>query len=263
MTLAELQRYFAAVATSTSGPPSDIDDVFQSSPQLSASTRLAIYNRGYHYRLLDALASVFTHTKRALGDAEFERIGLSYLARHASEHPAVERVGRLFPTHLSTLTTLRAELADLAVLEWARLCALVAPNPSELATAQSVDPVRFPQSRLRFVASLSVHSLDERALTLFAKKTTTREEPAGRHEGAPRVEPCGVAVWRKQYSVQHQVLDALELKAVLLALSGARVSQFCELFDTGSDANDAERAFRVVSSWFAREWVEASELPSP
>src|SRR5450755_1874238 len=93
VTLAELQRYFAAVATSTSGPPSDIDDVFQSSARLSASARLAIYNRGYHHRLLDALASVFTRTKRALGDAEFERLGLSYLAQHPSEHPAVERVG--------------------------------------------------------------------------------------------------------------------------------------------------------------------------
>src|SRR5450755_3738382 len=54
VTLAELQRYFAAVATSTSGPPSDIDDVFQSSARLSASARLAIYNRGYHPRLRDA-----------------------------------------------------------------------------------------------------------------------------------------------------------------------------------------------------------------
>jgi hypothetical protein len=259
MTLAELQRYFAAVATSTSGPPSDIDDVFQSSARLSASARLAIYNRGYHHRLLDALASVFTRTKRALGDAEFERLGLSYLAQHPSEHPAVERVGRLFPTYLSTLKSLPGELADLAVLEWARLCALVAPNPSALASPQSVDPVRFPQSRLRFVASLSVHSLDERALSLFSKKATTREPPAAQNEGATRVEPRGVAVWRKQHRVQHQALDALELAALRLALSGAPVSQFCELFDTGSEADDAQRAFRVVSSWFAREWIEAIE----
>jgi hypothetical protein len=263
MTLAELQRYFAAVATSTSGPPSDIDDVFQSSARLSARARLAIYNRGYHYRLLDSLASVFTHTKRALGDAEFERLGLSYLAQHPSEHPAVERVGRLFPTYLSTLTTLPSELADLAVLEWARLCALVAPNPSELASAHGVDPLRFPQSRLRFVASLSLHSLDERALTLFSKTATPPERRAAQNEGAPRAQPCGVAVWRKQYRVQHQALDALELAALRLALSGAPVSQFCELFDTGSDARDAERAFRMVSSWFAREWIEAGDAPSP
>ncbi|MEI9949260.1 MAG: DNA-binding domain-containing protein [Pseudomonadota bacterium] len=96
MNLAELQHYFARAATSGSGPLPELDRVFLGSERLSAKDRLAIYNRGYFYRLLDALASVFSQTKRLLGDPQFERLALAYLARHPSEHPAVERVGRSF-----------------------------------------------------------------------------------------------------------------------------------------------------------------------
>jgi hypothetical protein len=266
VTLADLQRYFATVATSTSGPPADIDAIFVSSARLSASERLGIYNRGYHHRLLDALASVFTHTKFALGEADFERIGLVYLASHPSEHPAVERVGRLFPEYLRTLDAVPNELADLATLEWARLHALVAANPSALESAHRIDPERFPYSRLRFVSSLSIHQVGGRALSLFSQKATPSEQLSTPSSSTADRAVRAVAVWRKRYRVQHAVLEELEAEAWQLAASGASVSHFCELFDSGAPTADAQHAFRVVATWFEREWIEAidgSTLSSP
>ncbi len=257
MTLADLQRYFATAATSTSGPPADVDAIFVSAGRLSASERLGIYNRGYHYRLLDALASGFTHTKRALGDADFERIGLAYLVSHPSEHPAVERVGRLFPEYLRTQGAVPSELADLATLEWARLCALVAANPSALESVHSVDPERFPYSRLRFVSSLSIHSVDGRALALFSQQATPAQQLSTPSSSTADSAVRAVAVWRKQYRVQHAVLGELEAEAWRLATSGASVSHFCELFDSGAPTADAQHAFRVVATWFEHEWIEA------
>jgi putative DNA-binding protein len=257
VTLAELQHHFATVATSTSGPPADIDAVFVGNARLTARERLGIYNRGYHARLLDALASVFTHTKRALGDADFERIGLAYLASHPSEHPAVERVGRRFPEYLRTLSALPSELADLATLEWARLRALVAANPRALERAHSIDAARFPYSRLHFVASLSIHTVDGRALSLFSGKIAASEQPSTPNSGSSDIELRSVAVWRRQHRTEHAVLAPLEATALALALSGASVSHCCELFDSGAPAADAQRAFRVVASWFEREWIEA------
>jgi hypothetical protein len=255
--LAELERYFASVATSTSGPPVDLDEVFKSSSELSARARLGIYNRGYHYRLLGALASVFARTERALGEAQFERLGLAYLARHPSEHPAIERVGRLFPQYLGQLPEIAGEHVDLAVLEWARLTALVAPDPGAILSAHGVDPVQFPSSRLHFVPSLTTLSLDVRALGLFP---AVSESSAGGAEASSEAQRRGVAVWRKRHVVRHEALDALELAALELARSGASVTRFCALFESDAPAEDAARAFRVVSGWFAREWIERSEV---
>jgi hypothetical protein len=253
--LAELERYFAAAATSTSGPPADLEQVFKPSPRLSARELMSIYNRGYHFRLLGALESVFERTRRALGEAEFERVGLAYLARHPSEHPAVERVGRHFAEFLSEHAPNNEALADLAALEWARLAALVAPDPARILTASAVDPQTFPNSRLSFVPSLTVLSLSRAALSSFAAHGGAAPAPT---EPLPADEmrvKCAVAIWRQRHAVKHEVLGELECAALERARSGATVSQFCAGFAGGTDAEAAERAFGVVSTWFSREWI--------
>jgi hypothetical protein len=247
--LAELERYFAAVATSTTGPPADLDEVFAGNVGRPASARLAVYNQAYHHRLLDALASVFTRTKQVLGHAEFERLALAYIARHPSEHPAIERVGRLFPSYLSALRSTPREVRDLAALEWARLCALVAPNPSALASAHSVDVVAFPQSRLHFVPALVTVSLDARVLPIFSGEGAAPAELA-------KSETCVIAVWRQHHAVRHEALGAIEFEALRLARTGASVARICALFDSGSEAEDIARAFGILSAWFARGWIE-------
>ncbi|HEY3254971.1 MAG TPA: DNA-binding domain-containing protein [Polyangiaceae bacterium] len=256
MKLAELEHYFASAATSGSGPLPDLDRVFLGSDQLSATERLAIYNRGYFYRLLDALSSVFVQTKRVLGEPEFERLGLAYLARHPSEHPAVERVGRAFVDYLRSLAA-PAVVVDLAALEWARLCALVAANPASVASVDAIEPSRFPHARLHFVPALQWLELDPRALAAFA------DEPLA----PPVVElprpACAVAVWRDQHTVRHQVLEAAEWQAAQCALGGGTLSQVCAVFDSGSEAEDVRRAFQVLSRWFARNWLESVAYSGP
>lgn len=248
MNLAELQRYFAQAATSGSGPLPDLDRVFLGSERLSARDRLAIYNRSYFYRLLDALACVFTHTKRLLGETEFERLGLAYVAQNPSQHPAVERFGRAFPEYLGLLAV-PPLVVDLASLEWARLCALVAPNPQQIASMRAIDSTRFPQARLHFVPSLRWLELDPGALHAFAGGVPSPTEIAG-----PR---CGVAIWRAEHAALHEVLDPTEWQALACATSGAKVNRVCTVFDTGSTDDDVQRAFRVLSRWFERQWLES------
>lgn len=249
MKLAELQAYFARAVTTGSGPIAGLDDVFVSRGALSASERLAIYNRGYFYRLLDALGSVFEHTRRALGETEFERLGLAYLSLHPSEHPAVERVGRAFPEFLRTTEPL---LADLAALEWARLCALVAPNSARVASAREAAHPDFAQGMLQFSPSLQVLELDPGALRLFAG------EPA-----APGSGRCGVAVWRPDHIVRHEPLTTVELEALRAARDGAPMNEVCARFDRGSPSNDASIAAGVIGRWFSRAWVESLTFPGP
>jgi hypothetical protein len=246
--LAELQRYFAQAATSGSGPLPDLERVFSGSERLSARERLAIYNRSYFYRLLDALGCVFTQTQRLLGEADFERLGLAYVARNPSQHPAVERFGRAFPEYLR-LEAMPAVVVDLASLEWARLCALLAANPPHIASVRDIDGARFPRARLRFVPSLQWLELDPRALRAFVG-----DVPSPSEAPAPR---CGVAVWRRGHAVEHEALDATEWRALRAAASDAALNQVCAVFDTGSADDDVQRAFQVLSRWFARQWLES------
>lgn len=258
MNLAELEQYFARAATSGTGPLPELERVFVGSERLSATDRLAIYNRGYFYRLLDALASVFSQTKRLLGDSDFERLGLDYLARHPSDHPAAERVGRSFSEYLRSAgrPTL---VVDVASLEWARLCALVAPNPASVATVNRIEPGSFPRARLHFVPSLHFLQLDPRALPAFADPHSATDQ----RTTDPQQSPCGVAVWRTQHRVVHESLGAAEWKALVNAAGGATVHQICAFFDTGSEPDAVQQAFQVLSGWFAREWLEAVIASEP
>jgi hypothetical protein len=248
MKLAELERFFAEAATGGSGPRADLEDVFLSDARLSASDRLAIYNRSYYYRLLDALCSVFEHTARILGGADFERLALAYLTLHPSEHPAVERVGRLFPEYLRGHEEIADWVADLAALEWARLSALVAPNPRAVLSASDVDPVLFPSSRLVLVPALRWLELDERALAAFGGNVCL--------QGGTPTQRCAVAVWRNQHTITHEQLENLHVEALQLAAEGASVSRICANFRDGSLADATERALQMLAGWLSRGWLE-------
>lgn len=246
MKLAELQRFFAEAATSGAGPRPGLEQVFVGDSGLSASARLGIYNRAYYFRLLGGLASVFEQVQRCLGQAEFQRVGLSYLAQHPSEHPALERVGRLFPAYLRE-RAFSETLVGLAELEWARLCALVAPNPARVALRADVDPARLPGSHLRLIPALRWLELVPEVLSLFAG-----EAPAPLAAASERV---AIAVWRRGHVVRQVQLGALEFQALQLAARGASTSEICTLFDTGNPTQDIAKAFEVLSSWFDREWL--------
>ena len=244
MDLSELQRYFARVATSTSGPPDDLSEVFKDSPRLPARELMRIYNRGYHYRLLGVLASVFERTHAALGAAEFERLGLLYLAQYPSQHPAVERVGRHFAEYLAASADGAAEVADLARLEWTRLLALVAPDDDRIDVS-AIDATRFPTQRVRFVHSLHVLDLSAVALALFNGEASPADAGARRR----------IVVSRVRHTVTQDVVPAEEFSALALARAGEPMSRVCAVFDTGDEIGDISRAFAVISSWFGRGWV--------
>jgi hypothetical protein len=254
--LAELQRFFAEAATTGSGPRAGLDSVFVGDSRLSASARLGIYNRAYYFRLLDALASVFTQTERVLGRSEFERLGLAYLAQHPSQHPAVEQVGRLFAEYLRAEAPAAAPIADLAALEWARLGALLAPNPAAVLAASAIVPESFPVARIRFVPALRWLSLDSRALEAFAQGSFTHSTSDAPEARSP------VAVWRPQHSVLHERLEPLQLTALELAANGATIERICCCFASGNEAEDIAHAHSMLSGWLSRQWIECLETPN-
>ena len=224
MNLAELERYFARAATSGSGPLPELDRVFLGSERLSATDRLAIYNRGYFYRLLDALASVFSQTKRLLGDVRF-RAPRPWLISHAipPTTPPSNASGARSPS-ICAASGGRRLVVDLASLEWARLCALVAPNPASVATVKRIEPelVSSSAAALRALAALASSSIRAR----FRRLPTPTQR---RTSAQPTLlqSPCGVAVWRTQHAVSPREPECAEWKALASAAGGATVQQIC------------------------------------
>jgi hypothetical protein len=147
----------------------------------------------------------------------------------------------------------RALVVDLAALEWARLCALVAANPASVASVNAIEPSSFPRARLRFVPSLHWLELDPHALLVFDGAAPAAMDVCA--ADAPRP-PCGVAVWRSQHTVRHESLSPPEWNALLSAAAGATLEQICTVFDADSEAEAVGSAFQVLSRWFAREWLE-------
>lgn len=244
MRLADLQDLFWRAARFDPMPP-EVEGAFVARGALSARDRLKIYQDGYWYRQVDALFDCFPGLARALGHERFTRLCCRYIERHPSGDPVLERLGRCLADFLRREGEPR--LGDLAALEQARLDALLAPH-SPTASMQGLDLERFAFARVSLSSAVVSLSLRRDAVSLWL-------DPAAPDDPAP----CPVAAWRKLHTVQHSVLDEDEARALDLARQGASVAGLCEAF-LGSDSPE-QRAFRVLSSWFARRWVASVSYP--
>jgi hypothetical protein len=110
-----------------------------------------------------------------------------------------------------------------------------------------------PQVRLRFVPALRVVPLRHDLTALWR----ALEDGAPPVPVSPRQE--SVAVWRREFEVFHEAIDADEARALGLALSGEPLGVVCEAFAQRPDA--VEAAFRAISSWFAERWILAADVP--
>jgi len=133
-------------------------DALVAGGELDAAERCHIYAEMYRLRTRDALREDFPHAAQLLG-AKWDQTGDAYVDAHHSDHPSLHRLGRVFAEFLRGRG--RADLADLAALEWARSEAFVAED-SEVATPQSIatlGPERLPEAKVQVSKSLRLLEL--------------------------------------------------------------------------------------------------------
>ncbi len=78
----------------------DVDTRLKSSSRLSATERLAIYQRSYISRLRLCLAEQFPASRNALGADLFDQFARVYLASEPSDSYTLHELGRRFPAFL-------------------------------------------------------------------------------------------------------------------------------------------------------------------
>jgi len=251
VTLAETQELFHRAIT---GPipvdEAELDRCFSGTGELPAGDRVAIYRNMYTARLVDALRETFPNLARFLGDERFAALGEAYLAEHPSEHHDVGRLGRRLADFLKAYPDPeRADLADLAELEWTRNEAFFAPEleivGADALAAAGVENVA--GVRLRMAPSLRVISLAHDAAALW------RSLEAGEDVLPPRREGPAVAVWRRGFEVFHCTLPPEEAEGLRAAMEGAPIDAICSAF--AELADPAAEAHAAISSWFAEGFI--------
>jgi len=251
VTLAGTQALFHRLVTGAADlDPGPLDAILRGSDELPAADRVAIYRDMYAARLVDALRETFPNLARLLGDGRFAALGEDYLARHPSEHHDVGRIGRHLPAFLRAYPDPgRADLADLAELEWARNEVFFARDP-ETAGVEALATLAAEavgRARLRTSPSVRVLVLEHDVAAVW------RRLEGGEPPGPPVPGPSAAAVWRRGFDFFHCDLPPHEAAALRAALDGETLDAICAHFAERPDP--AAEAHAAISSWFGEGWV--------
>lgn len=251
MRLAETQAAFHALATRAAEPPCAAEELLVGTPELPAAERVGIYADMYLWRLTDALREDYPMLAALLGDERFLALAEAYAREHPSDRPDLGQFGRHLPAFLRRLPASgRADLADLAALEWARsevfFGAPATPVARDLLSA--LGPDTFLDARLELIPALRVLTLDHDAATLW------RHLEDGQAD-APIATPTSVVVWREGFEVFHGRIELDEANALDSARAGERLASVCAAF--GQREDPAAAAFAALGSWFDEGWIAA------
>jgi putative DNA-binding protein len=224
--------------------------------RLGAIERIEIYADMYFYRLRDALKEDFGALCAVIGETGFHNLITDYLLVHPPSHFSLRYAGQCLPafvrTHVSAQR--RPYLADLATLEWAILDAFDAPDAAPLDAAElaRVPAERWPALRLKLTPTLQLLQLDWPVHTLW--EAAQRREPPSE----PVPQPTALRVWRQDFRVFHQPIDAAECAALRALAEGAAFADACERMVRPGDppaehhpSNAAEHAANVLRQWLA------------
>ncbi len=187
-----------------------------------------------------------------LGDERFLALAEAYAREHPSDRPDLGQFGRHLPAFLLRFPAReRADLADLAALEWARSEVFFeAPAlPVSRDALAVLRPDSFLDARLQLVPALRVLALDHDAATLW------RRLEDGEQADAPIANPSAVVVWREGFEVFHGRIELDEARALEAARAGDPLASVCAEFGLREDPADA--AFAAFASWFDEGWIAA------
>lgn len=252
MTLAESQASFWAMATrAEAAPAASATKLLVGTDGLSAEERIGIYADMFIWRQVDALREDFPKVASALGDDAFYGAAEAYIRAHPSAHPSLAKLGRHFADFVSRAES-RADLGDLAALEWARAEVFEAPD-AHVASADvltSARPDKVAELKLAPIPALRLLTLEHDVLGVWTALEDASPAPT------PVRQAVEVVVWRKGFEVFHVGVEADEAEALRRAMAGRTLGEICDAMSKREDP--AAAAFVAIGSWLAEGWIRDS-----
>jgi hypothetical protein len=247
MTLAALQRHFAALVTGNDA--SAVATLLR--PLNGRPARLGVYHHAYRARLIEALRNNFPVLHRVLGDDDFASLTLAYLDDEPSRRPSIRWFGHALPTWLAVNTNAvpHAALADLAAMEWAIGTSFDASDtaPLDFDALATLPTEQWPEARFAPHPSVSVLKLQWAVEPIW--RALTDEEDATTNE--PQALAHQMLVWRQGLETRWRSLDGDEAALLPACISGASFTALCELAASSQGDN--------APAWVAsalRRWVD-------
>lgn len=221
---------------------------------LSASQRLAIYQRGYVARLLQCLEGQFKALCHALGKELFDDFGIAYLRQYPSTSPTLALLGARFPDFLrETRPDQEADekepwiefMIDLAQFEWDLYSMFDAPGHEGKAYAAASEA----EENLRIQPCFSIHQYD------FPVNVYYSAVAGGRDPDIPSSREHFIAIVRKDFRTA--VFDLLPPQYTFLQKMTAGSTVQEALNSTATIYNKPEKEAREAWVDWKKAWMEA------
>ncbi|KTD78828.1 DNA-binding domain-containing protein [Legionella waltersii] len=250
--LTKLQEEFLNYLTNT-----DLAIVpsIQSSSNLSAQERLAIYGNAYETRLIEALETNFPALKFYLGEQEFYQLGRKYLREYPSNYKSIRWFGGQLEEFMQKDYPKAPYLSELAFFEWTMSLAFDAKDSKVLSITDLQNLPIEAWDTLSFSLHPSSYILDMHWNTPAQWKSIVENNLI--IEWIKEPTPYSVIVWRKNLSLQFCSLSNEESWALKSLKDGRSFTDLC----VGLYEWYGEEAGMQAAS-LLKGWTEAGLLTS-
>src|SRR3989344_5573117 len=196
--------------------------------KVSAEQRLTIYYDAYRLRLLEALDSNYPVLHGWIGDEEFEKLGLAYLAAHPSTHFSIRYFGHELARFLAASETYRDKpfLSEMARFEWAMSEAFDAPDSAlvRLEDMAAIDSGAWPSLRFTMQDSVRRLNLEWNVPTIWKAIDAEQAPPEPKRSEYP----MSWLLWRQYLKTYFRSLSVDEAWALDAVANGGTFAMICE-----------------------------------
>ncbi len=220
---------------------------------------LSVYQEAYSSRLLAALRDNFTVLQRALGDADFDALGLAYIQARPSLLPSIRWFGSGLADFMAN--DFAAELThpcmvDFARMDWALRAAFDSADAPVLRFEQLAALAAEDWPALVFRLHPSVHLLSLSWAIEPAWSALRAHEPESSEPDPDLPEPARLdhllLVWRAELETQWRSLEPLEAQLLQAVARGEDFETICQLAAQTAGADQAAATVvQALQGWLA------------
>jgi len=217
---------------------------------LQSAAGLAIYQDAYRARLLAALRDNFSVLQRALGDDEFDALGLAYLQAHPSTEPSIRWFGHRLAAFMDESDLCHPAMADFARMDWALRAAFDAADAPALQAAdlQVLAPDDWPGLTFRLHPSAQLISMQWSIEPAWRALREADGEDVELDEPEPLAHT--LLVWRQGLDTRWRSLSPLEAALLQALAAGDNFAAICALA-AQSQADAAQQVVAALQQWLS------------